>query len=241
MATSFSPTRPDVERYRRLRAVGIDLSHKIVTTIPRQAFEEVANAIGVLRNGVLVLDSEDMTGVLADCCLYDWFENGKNLIQRYAETHPAAPGTDEGYVLNAYTQAKYRIVAVQSAVPDAGIHCLDVQSREELFVMDLGLSRTLRSAGAGLATRTIPLGEYWMTGGAGLPLHSNEAIQCAFRQIESQEPEPLDGVCGVAPVLVRACLASGVADHVAYETIEAQSRKPRIEPRFQFKRRRGRS
>ena len=88
MGTSFSPTRQDVERYRSLRALSMALNHRIIKTIPRQAYDEIGDALGIRRNGVLVFDSEDMTSVMMDCCLYDWFENGKNLVQRYAETHP---------------------------------------------------------------------------------------------------------------------------------------------------------
>ena len=129
MHTSFSPTRQDVERYRHLRALCRDLNHRIVKTIPSQAYDEVGDAIGILHKGVLVFDSEDMTSVMMDCCLYDWFENGKNLVQRYAETHPAKPGTDESYLLSACTQAKYRVLVVQTAVPDAG-SCFEPQSWE---------------------------------------------------------------------------------------------------------------
>jgi hypothetical protein len=239
MATPFSPTRQDVDRYRQLRALSTELCHKILDTIPRQAFADVGDAIGILRNGVLVFDSEDMSGVMADCCLYDWFENGKNLVQQYVETHPAKPGTDESHLLNAYTQAKYRVLLMQSAVPDAGVNCRDVLDGEELFVMDLGLSRSLGGGEAALATRTIPLGEYWMTGGAGLPITSRKAIQHAFSRADSGKHKLLEGPGGLALLIVRALLADGVADHVAYETVGTQSRKPRIEPRFPgFKRRR---
>src|SRR5216683_2940391 len=116
MGTLFSPTPKDVARYRRLRALSIDLNHRIITTIPRQAFDDVGDAIGILRNGVLEFDSTDMTSVLMDCCLHDWFDNGKNVVQRYSETHPSKPGTDECHLLNAYLQAKYRVLVVQSAV-----------------------------------------------------------------------------------------------------------------------------
>jgi hypothetical protein len=37
----------------------------------------------------------DVSSVLQDCCLYDWFEDGRNLVQRYAEAHPANPETEE--------------------------------------------------------------------------------------------------------------------------------------------------
>jgi hypothetical protein len=238
LAAPFSPTQQDVDRYRRLRALSMELGHRIFDTIPRQAFAEVGDAIGIRHNGVLVFDSEDMSGVMADCCLYDWFEDGKNLVQRYAETHPSVPGTDESYLLSAYTEAKYRVVLMRSAVPDAGVHCRDLLNGEEFFVMDLGLSRSLGSGEAALATRTIPLGEYWMTGGAGLPITSREAIKHAFSRTDSGKHMLLEGPGGLALLIVRALLADGVADHVAYETVGTPSRKPRIEPRFQFKRRR---
>ena len=167
METDFISTRQDVERYRRLRAVIRDLNHRMLKTIPRQAYDEIGDAIGIRHGGVLVFDSEDMTAVMADCCLYDWFEDGKNLVQRYAETHPAKPGTDESYLLSASVQAKYRVLVVEKVVPDAGLHCRDVLNGGELFLMDLAFSHSAQSEAA-LATRTIPLGEYWMTGGAAL-------------------------------------------------------------------------
>jgi hypothetical protein len=91
METHFSPSRQDVDRYSRFRALSTDLNNKIVRTIPERAYHEVGDAIGILHNGELVLDSEDMICVMMDCCLYDWFEDGKNLVQRYAEMHPAKP------------------------------------------------------------------------------------------------------------------------------------------------------
>jgi hypothetical protein len=242
MPTSFSPTREDVERYRRFRALSTELNSRIVKTIPRQTYEEVGDAIGIRHNGVLVFDSEDMTGVLMDCCIHDWFEDGKNLVQRYAETHPAKPETDESYLLNAYTRAKYRVILTQSSVPGAGVHCRDVLNNEDLFLMDLAMSRSLGSGdaarGTALATRTIPMGEYSMTTGAFLPIISKDVFQSLITRAGSWKSELLKGPGGVALSIVRACLAAGAADRVGYEPVQAISRKPRIEPRFQFKRRR---
>jgi hypothetical protein len=87
-----------MERYRGLRAFSIDLNYKIILAIPRQAYD-IGNTIGILRHGVLEFDSTDMTNTLMDCCRYDWFENGKNVVQRYSETYPPGPGTDESCLL----------------------------------------------------------------------------------------------------------------------------------------------
>lgn len=239
MGTSFSPTRQDVERYRSFRALSMELNHRIIKTIPRQAYDEIGDALGIRRNGVLVFHSEDMTSVMMDCCLYDWYGNGKNLIQRYAETHPAAPGTDESYLLQACLQAKYRILVAQSAVPGAGLHCQDVLNGGELFLMDLAMSQSIPSGNAALATRTIPLGEYWMTGGAGLPISSKKSILDALRRIGTGHYQPLQGPGAVALSIARACLAAGVADYITYESTEASSRESCRQPRWPgFKRHR---
>jgi hypothetical protein len=195
----------------------MNLNSKIVNTIPRQTIQAVGDALGILRNGILVFQSQDMTSVLMDCCVYDWFEDGKNVIQRYSETHPAKPGTDEGYLLEAGLQAKYRVLVVESAAPGAGVHCRDVMHGEELFLMDLGLSQAAGVSGAALATRTIPLGEYWMTSGAALPINSGDALKAALRRAESGKWKWAAGPGIVSLRLVRACLETGAAEHVAYE------------------------
>jgi hypothetical protein len=239
MGTLFSPTRQDVERYRSLRALGMALNHRLIKTIPQQAYDQIGDALGIRRNGVLVFDSQDMTSVMMDCCLYDWYENGKNLVQRFAETHPATPGTDESHLLQACLQAKYRILVAQSAVPGAGLHCQDVLNGGELFLMDLAMSKTVPNGNAALATRTIPLGEYWMTGGAGLPISSKESILDALRRIDREYAKPPQGPRGVALPIARACLAAGAANYVTYESAETSPRKPRRQPRWPgFKRRR---
>lgn len=236
MATSFSPTEWDVERYRRFRGMSTELNSRMVKTIPKHAYDEVGDAIGVRHNGVLVFDNEDMPGVLMDCCLHDWFENGANLVQRYAEAHPGKPGTDESFLLSAYTQAKYRILLTECSVPDAGVDCRDILNNEDLFLMDLALSRSLGSGaaarGMALATRTLSLGDYSMTTGAFLPIHSRDA----FKNLTHAEGMLLEGPGGIALSIVRACIAAGAADWVGYEPVG--TRKSRIEPRMRFKRRR---
>jgi hypothetical protein len=236
MAISFSPTEWDVERYRRFRGMSTELNSRMVKTIPKHVYDEVGDAIGVRHNGALLFDTEDVPGVLMDCCLHDWFENGENLVQRYAEAHPGKPGTDECFLLSAYTQAKYRVLLTEYSVPDAGVDCRDILNNEDLFLMDLALSRSLGSGaaarGMALATRTLPLGDYSMTTGAFLPIHSREA----FKNMPRAEGGLFKGPGGIALSIVRACLAAGAADWVGYEPVA--TKKARTEPRMRFKRRR---
>jgi hypothetical protein len=71
MATPFIPSQQDVERYRRLRALSSHLNARMVETMPRRALEEIGDALGMLHNGVLEVDSMEMGSVVMDCCFYD--------------------------------------------------------------------------------------------------------------------------------------------------------------------------
>jgi len=225
MGMSFSPTQGDLERYRRLRAISMDLNQTITKTIPRKAIYEVGDAMGILRDGIIVLDSEDMSSVLMDCCLYDWFENGKNIVQRYAEQHATMAQTDEQYLLRAYLAAKYRVLVVESALPGSGLYCQDVLNGGGLFLMDVGLSRSIPVGEAAFATRTIPLGEHWMTTGAGLPITSPEEMLKIWNRTKGENQRLLEGPSAVPLLIVRACLATGAADYVKYESVAKHPKK----------------
>ena len=232
MGAPFSPTRQDVERYQRFRALSVELNDRIVKTIPHQAYDDIGDALCMRHNGIMILDSEDMMSVLKDCCLYDWHENGKNLVQRYAAAHAATPGTDKSYLLQACLQAKFRILLPQSAVPGAGLHCRDILNGEELFLMDRTFSQSVPCGAMALATRTIPLGEFWMTGGAALPIDSGTDVEAAMQQINCG-PREFEDSALIALSVIRACLAAGASERITY-TVPERPRKPRSG----FKRRR---
>jgi hypothetical protein len=68
-------------------------------------------------------------------------------------------------------------------VQNAGAYFVDILSAEELFIMDIGLSQT--PLDVAYATRTLPLGQLWITGGAGLPTGS-KAIKNAIDRLTKQ-------------------------------------------------------
>jgi hypothetical protein len=106
--------------------------------------------------------------------------------------------------------------------------------------MDRALSRSL-TGGFALATRTIPLGEYWMTGGAGLPIQSADSIEDALYRIASEEHPSLDSPGGEALMIVLACLETGAADYVDYEGAPGGPKKVRRHRWLGSKRRHRRS
>jgi hypothetical protein len=98
-----TPTWADVDRYKRLRALGRDLNQRIVETIPREMIPRAADALGILQKGVLVFETEDSAGVLMDSCLYDWPVEGKSLVERFAGTHTFPAGGDEHEIMQTVT------------------------------------------------------------------------------------------------------------------------------------------
>ena len=179
---------------------------------------EIGEAIGILHDGVLVFETEDVTSVLMDCCLYDWVKDGKNPVQKYAESHAPAPGTDEYDLLQAYQKARYRIMVPKACLPGAGLHVVDVLSGEQLFLMDVNLSRNPLAGAVPLATRTILLGRYWITGGAPLVI-DRKALKLALRRLDREKLLVGDTIADahrMALIIVGACLESGAAEHVRY-------------------------
>jgi SEC-C motif-containing protein len=216
---AFTPSWSDVERYKRLRSLGKDLNHRMVQTIPRETTYAVGEAIGILHKGVLVFQTEDMSGVLMDCCLYDWPLAGKSCVQRYAETHTLMPSSDEHELLQAYLRAEYRILVPKALWRGAGVYFTDAFSEDQFFVMDVGLSQSPLNPKVAWASRIIPLGAYWMTGGVGLPM-TTEARQIAYRRLAAEgvlEDGTITDRRRMALVTVRTCLETEAAEHVAYE------------------------
>ncbi len=183
---------------------------------PKLAWDEIADAIGILRDGTLVFDTIDEGSVLGDCILYNWFQHGKNVVQQFASTHVMKPGSDEEVMLRACLSAKYRILGVRSLVPGAGLVCKDLQNDGEIFLMDVAMSQHA-PAGYLFATRTFPFEEYWITGGASLPIDFETDIDEAFRQLKIDYPGLLGDQDGIALAIVRACLAAGAAQRIRYE------------------------
>ena len=224
-ACTFVPTSADVERYKRLRRLAMDLNQRMVRTIPREAICETGSRLGIMRRGVLVFRSVDETNILMDCCLYDWMRDGRNVVENYAASHPALPGTDEAELLQGFLQAKYRVLVPTLRSEGAGAYASDILAQaEEIFLMDIGLS--LGPLEVILASRTIPLGGFSMTAGAVLPASPEvlrRALDLATRQGLVENGRFIDRH-RLTLLIVRALLADGASEHVAYETVFAPPR-----------------
>jgi len=221
MGITKTITWGDVEKYQRFRQASRKLMSRLTKTIPRAAMEEIGNALGIMRKGVLVYDTEDVMAVHADCCLHDWIRNGRNLITKYSLEHPASPGTDEEFLLRAHQQARFRILIPGSVAPGAGVECADGLSGERLFLMDVALGNSVQEGRTLMATRTVPLDGYWMTTGAGLPIGDKKTgeevvgeVRGLLKVVPPVDPHKL------ALAILRKCLDCGAAEYVTYRGLK---------------------
>lgn len=214
-------TAMDIERYQQFRQLSRRLMSLITKTIPREAMQEMGEALGIMRKNTLVLDTMDVSSVLMDSCLFDWIRGGKNLVEKYVDTHPPTPGTDEHLLLQAYCRAKYRLLIPRAISPGAATYWLDTLSGEPIVLMDISLSQSIaRGFQGSLATRTAPLGSCWITTGAPLPVSdkkTGEMLLKTIRRGNLLEDRTSAGEHRLVTAVIRACLDSGAAEYVRYE------------------------
>jgi hypothetical protein len=66
--------------YKQFRQAGVGLNHKLVATLGGDTMKEGGRRLGILRNDILVFDSEDQTSVLMDYCIYNLYKDGMNAV-----------------------------------------------------------------------------------------------------------------------------------------------------------------
>jgi hypothetical protein len=211
-------------RYQQLRQAGIALGNRLARTLPRDVLDEGGRKLGILKNNVLVLDTEDEIVVLMDYCIYDVRRQGKNAVERYLAESPPPVGSDERLLLEAMLQARYSLFVVESMEPGVGVHVRDLLRDESLFLMDVSFSTTA-VPGAVLATRVFAPDGILRTTGAALPVGMIPArerdrfvqgLRAAFHNEDFRHMTP-ERASQVSATVIHACLEKGAAEHIRYD------------------------
>lgn len=212
-----------LERYRHSRDIRHRLSDLLANSIPRKTLEECGRILGFFRNGTLVFETEDELPLLLDYCIYYPQSEGGNLVTRFLETTPPPADSEEMDALQAMTHAYYSLFQVTEVVRGVGIGVRDLLRNETGFIADIGFGNSAQPH-LMVATRIIPIEDFFMTGGAGLPVDASAARRIVsalnrtgfnpatfdFRRITPrQEAE-------VAALIIRECRSTGMTSHIVY-------------------------
>ncbi len=161
-----------VSRYQHLRAINTQMNNQLVKLLQKDVVEEGARRLGIMRDGILVFDSEEETSVLMDFCLYHVRRDGLNVVQRRLRESPPLLGSDERMLLEAKSRGRFSLWFIEEVRRGVGVEVGNVFTGERSLVIDLGLSRTAETR-IGLATRLIDAGGFCMTTGAPLPAYKD--------------------------------------------------------------------
>lgn len=209
--------------YRRFRTLGVQLNHKLVRTLSKEALHEGGERLGILKNGTLAFENEDQMSVLMDFCIHNVWIDGQNAVQRYREQSPPRDGSDEMVLLNAMLEGHYALIDVIRTEPGVGLTARDAMRGGTHFLADIGMSQTAKP-GYVLATRLFSFEDHGfaMTGGAGLPVTKpaqagiRRALERRFsRQTDFARLTPTEESDLVA-LIIRTCLAAGMGERIAY-------------------------
>jgi hypothetical protein len=221
-ATSRTAVSRDiVAQYQRFRPTRLRLNNKLVSRLSRDALNEGAKKLGILRGGMFVFETDDESCVLMDYCIYNVYRRGRNAVEQYVCDCPPDPDSDEMACLRAMQHATYALVAVLGVERGVGCHVRNLFTEETRLLVDMGFSKTGRP-GTVVATRLLDFGDYVATSGAVLPLGILDGDELDERQRElcaavgdyRSDPAPF----------IRACLERGLSSNVRYEGTTSQRR-----------------
>lgn len=210
-------------RYRELRRVGLELNTKLGHTVTRSEMNEGGRRLGILEGDTLVLDTEDEIAVLMDYCLHDVRRYGVTPIERYIQTSPPAPDSDECVLLQSLRQSRFSVFVVKSVEPEVGVQVEDLLRGGESFIVDVSFGQTA-SAGMVMAMRLMAVDGIEMTTGAALPLGKTsaaqrrqlvEALRDEFKGVDFTKMAP-EEASDLAATVLHYSLEQGAAEAIAY-------------------------
>lgn len=225
-----------LDRYLQIRDVRYRLNNQLAGLIPKKTLEECARRLGLMKQGILVFDSESEMSILMDYCIYYPTAGRPSLVARYLKTSPPAD-SQERAIVEAMTRSYYSLLQVKDVERGVGVSAHDLLRDEDVFLVDVGFGNTAKRHMM-LATRIIPMDDLFMTGGAALPIDATAARRILNDLTKAKlTPESIDfdqispeRDAEVSALIIRACRAAGTTSKIEYAPPGgASSESPTVE------------
>jgi hypothetical protein len=205
-------------RYRRLRALSIELHSGAMKHLGRTAILDHARALGFHVNGrELFLDHQDELDIVFELALHAPRGGRTRPIDRYRKAASFPPGSERGSLLDAICAADFSIWRVERRHDIAGLVVLDVARQRETWLMDEALTKSIDD-GESLAARVARPGPFAMTLGVAVPV-DGEILEAAFDAIpDGPRKSDHDFVNDprFALAVYRAALAHGAMENMRF-------------------------
>lgn len=209
-------------RYRRYRAVALDIQKALHQRVKRAALLDAADRLGLLEDGEIVFESEAEMTIFEDFVLLGYARHGRTVARAALSKSWPPPGSDHRMVLEAMAQSRYGIVRITALREGVGVEARDLLSGEDLFIVDIGMSRTARP-GMVLAGRLLRYPEMWAWSGAAVPLPDvdqfvDTLLKMADQVRTSPGPLPPGDELMFAELLTALFVELGLAAGIEYRT-----------------------
>lgn len=215
-----------LKRYQSFRTEIAALANRLIPLLTRKQIEEGARRLGLMNNrGILVFNSEAEFNALMDFCAFGLLDHGKNLIDRALALKDMFD-EQERRILKAMSESHYTVLIATGFEPGYGMFCLDAVEQNEtpIFLADVLLSQTMPTD-AVMASRIVPVDEFYVTSGAGIPIYGRDPLNRTREIILSHQerhPEIIHGIvkreadAAFAERMIRMLLSQGLGSAVAY-------------------------
>jgi hypothetical protein len=153
-------TRDRVREGRRLQKASRRLAARLGEMLTIDVLKGAMDALDLDEDDIL---DDAAAVVLADLCVHEWRDEGRTLLQRFAESEATRRlKGDERILLDRWQQSRLSLLRVDEVWPGVGMRLYDALAERDLDVFDPALSREL-PVGFWLIARPFACGSYWMT------------------------------------------------------------------------------
>ena len=205
-------------RYRHLRAINQRQQTGALDCVSRATMLDCARRLGLARGRTLILDDPDEMTLVFDLVVHAGIGGRSRAIDRYADKVRPAPGSDDELMLTATRNARFTIWEVERRHAIAGLHVVDVATKDTLWLIDEALESSCRP-GYVCASRLIAVDDFFMSAGAFVPIDATvlmEARRSMPRRSSASSLTELVRDPQFALSLIRAAVNTGTTASMAY-------------------------
>jgi len=188
-----------IQTYHETREILKEIHAELIFLDPENMANTSGRRLKVMEGKSLFLETEHEMNVFMDYCLFQYYKNKKNIVQRYYNSHSSLYAGKKLAVLTAFKNTRFSFLKVIRAVGEYGLIVNDLLRGKDLLMIDNGLSQLAkRKESYAILTHYVCLPGFSMTTGASTPiLLSSEAgkeMQAVFNDLvlHHQKQQVLD-------------------------------------------------
>jgi len=191
-----------LEEYDQTRTILKDVHQEILVFKDLSEMLQVAGRrLNISRGKVLSLETSHELDVFFDYCLFQYQVDGKTIPERYYDTYCHLHSGKELEILRAFKSSQFSLLKIKHAVGEYGLVVHDELTREDLFMIDRGLSQLAgRNQNHAILTHYLRLPHFIMTTGASTGVNLNSAegeemVETFQNLVQKRRKTTTDGVC----------------------------------------------